>query len=89
MTQDAPQTLNDAPNLALEYYLRRNDPLDPVYEVDTAAQTYRMVASRIGVVASVGGSMPDGGARFRSDDFERVYPKRVQGNVITFTPDVP
>ena len=29
----------------LEYYLRLNDPLAPVYVVDTEANTYRMAAS--------------------------------------------
>ncbi|KAA0678093.1 hypothetical protein [Roseomonas genomospecies 6] len=72
-----------------DFYLRKGDPLDPVYEVDMEAGTWRLVASRIGVVAGVGGAMADGGARFRSADFERVYPKAESDNVVTYTTTAP
>lgn len=73
----------------LDYYLRLNDPLAPVYEVDTKANTYRMVASRIGVVDGVGGSMPDGGAEFRTDRFAQVWPAGEEDGVTRFTREQP
>lgn len=58
----------------VEFFLRLNDPLNPVYAVDLATKTYKVVASRIGVVNGVAGNMPDGGAIFRGDGFARVWP---------------
>jgi hypothetical protein len=73
----------------MEYYLRINDPLAPVYEVDPAANTFRMAGSRIGVIEGVGGEMPDGGATFRTEAFARVWMKRDGEGSVTFTRDQP
>lgn len=72
-----------------DYYLRKGDPLAPVYEVDTAAGTWRLAASRIGVLPDVGGALNDSGARFRSDDFAQVWPKGDVDGVVTYTLDDP
>lgn len=71
----------------LEFYLRHNDPLSPVYEINPDAGTWRMAASAIGVISGVGGEMPDGGARFRDTElYTRVYPTGSQDGRITFSP---
>jgi len=73
----------------LEYYLRKGDPLSPVYEVDTSAKAWRLAASRVGAVPELCGHMPDDGGRFRSDKFERVWPKCEDGSTITYTREKP
>jgi hypothetical protein len=74
----------------IEFYLRLNDPLSPVYQIDPEAGTWAMAASRIGVVPELGGEMPDGGALFRdTEKFARVWPKSEEDGVITYTRDEP
>ncbi|MBP2303312.1 hypothetical protein [Azospirillum picis] len=68
-----------------EFFLRRNDPLQPIYALDVAAGRWWMVASRIGVMPELGGALPDGGARFRSSAFEQVWPKAEADGVVTYT----
>lgn len=72
-----------------EFYLRTGDPLAPVYEVDLVANTWRLAASHVGVVPDFGGTIPDGGARFRSADFVQVWPKAEADGVVTYTMDPP
>lgn len=68
----------------VRYFLRERDILAPVYAADFGAMTWRLVASKIGVVDDVGGEMPDGGARFLSPDFAEVWPKTgsAEGHVV-------
>jgi hypothetical protein len=71
-----------------EFYLRLNDPLAPVYAVNFETNTYRMVASKIGVVQDIGGTMPDNGAVFRTERFTQVWPNGTDRlGVVRYTRD--
>lgn len=48
----------------VQYFLRRDDDLDRVYEVDWTAGTWKLVASRIGVISDSCGTV-----RGTEDDF--------------------
>jgi len=54
-----------------EFYPRTGNWLQPIYEVDIAAGTWRLLASQIGVVPSCGGSMADSGDLFRAPPYKR------------------
>ncbi len=67
-----------------EFYLRIDDPLRTVYEVDRKQQEVRLAGSLIGG----GPSWPlkDDGAIFATERFQRVRKKRDEGEVISFVP---
>lgn len=73
-----------------EFYLRKNDPVRPVYEVDFDAGTWRLAASAIGVPDGAGGVLADGGSVFRDPErFERVWLKESGDGLVTFTREDP
>lgn len=72
-----------------EYYLRLLDPLTPVYEVNFEANTWRVAASKVGGFPDVE-PMTDGGKRFRSSRFRRVYVVENQANgIVAFSQNKP
>lgn len=78
-----------------KYYLRLNDMLMPVYEVDWAANHWRLVASRIGTMDGVEGSLlsediSDRGQKFHDPTlFAEVWCTKQEGDDMSFTRDKP
>ena len=69
-----------------EFFLRKNDPLQPVYAVDATVRRWWLAASSIGVMPELTGDLPDDvAARFQSEDLEQVWPKTEDEGRITFT----
>ena len=55
-----------------DFFLRLNDPLNPVYEVDWDRSTWKLFGSSMGSM-ELGGALKDGGQKFRSESFVQVW----------------
>ena len=73
----------------VEYYMLKDDFMAPVYEIDFSNQTWRLVGSRIGVVDAGGSISSDGGSRFLTDKYLRVWKVADDGPISRFSLDCP